>query len=298
MNCKRLVISGAGGFLGSNIIRQAAAIEGLEILAITSDAEKLKEVTGCAISTIDTAEYLEKGYDFSEGDVFINCLFPTNADGFRMADGLNKVYRMINVSKESGIGSFINISSQSVYDPKRTYAASEDSDICLETPYAVGKYSTEILTNTVFKDMPHTNIRLASLLGVGYGQRIVNRMAAMAMKGEDLKVMGGMQRYGFLDVRDAAAGIIKLALGGMQDPDEAYNLGVKSSYSLIDVAELITKAVNEQLGMNVKYIITEGEDHRNSALDATKFMEYCNWTPAISIEQTVNDIVADLAGKQ
>lgn len=281
----RIVVSGASGFLGSNIIKKALAAK-IEVLAITTKPEVQPEV-----SIINTSDFLLSGYSCSADDVFINCLFPTNANGYKMANGLETVYRMINKAHESGVAAFINISSQSVYASKRSAAAKEDNPLCLETPYAVGKYSSEEFVNQVFFDRPHTNIRMASLLGVGYDQRIVNRMVDQALRGEQLKVVGGMQRYGFLDVRDAAAGLVKLATSGVELWKETYNLGRNESYTLIDVVECIVDEMKQQANIDVRYSVLEGEDERNSAIDATMFMQDMNWKPQISLYETTAMII-------
>ena len=80
---KRIIISGAGGFLGTNIIKAAEKQNGLKVTAITS-----REICKPNVSVISTEEFLSGDVYFDADDVFINCLFPTNADGWRMADGL------------------------------------------------------------------------------------------------------------------------------------------------------------------------------------------------------------------
>lgn len=282
---RRIIVSGAGGFLGTNIIKKAIE-ENIEVIGITTKPERLAD-----IQCIKTDEFLEKGFSFCDEEVFVNCLFPTNADGYRMAAGLEKVYRVIRKAYRSGVKAFINISSQSVYSSKRTEPAKEEDPLCLETPYAVGKYSSEEYTNQVFGDIPHTNIRMASLLGVGYDQRIVNRMVDQALEGKKLKVLGGMQRYGFLDVRDAATGLVRLANSNPKMWKETYNLGRKESYSLLDVVGCIVIEMKNQLGMETKYTVIDGEDNRNSAIDPSHFMYDFDWRPTISLTQTTADII-------
>ena len=287
----RLIVSGAGGFLGSNIIKTAAE-RGIDVLAITGSAD----LGSCPIIA-STDDFLESGCLLDKKDIFINCLFPTNADGPKMADGLDKVFRMTDMAKRCGAGAFINISSQSVYASKRLSPAKESDLLSLETPYAVGKYSSEVLVNHIYAGNPHTNIRMASLLGVGYDQRIVNRMADRALKGEELSVVGGMQRYGFLDVRDAADGILRLALG---DPDkwrEIYNLGRNENYTLIEVAECIVKEIKEITGQEITYCVSEGRDERNSSLDASLFMKDFDWSPKFSLSETTAAIIRSKIGK-
>ena len=282
---KRIVVSGAGGFLGSNIINEALSAD-IEVLAITG-----RTIVRTGVTVVNTDTFLRNGYPLSSDDVFINCLFPTNADGFKMADGLEKVYKMIIQAYSCGVGAFINVSSQSVYASKRTEAAKEKDILSLETPYAVGKYSSEAFTNQVFTDRPHTNVRMASLLGVGYDQRIVNRMVSQALNGDSLKVVGGMQRYGFLDVRDAAAGLIKMADSNASFWKEIYNLGRKESYTLIDVVDCIVAEMKKEAGIEVSYTVTEGQDSRNSAIDAALFMHDFDWKPEITLSETTSAII-------
>ena len=282
---KRLFVSGANGFLGSNIIKKAV-LAGCEVVAVTS-ADKAV----CDVETVKTEDFLKNGYSFKPGDVFINCLFPTNADGYRMADGLKKVYRIISVCGECKVGAFVNISSQSVYNSKREQPAKEDDKLCPETPYAVGKYSTEEFCNEVLKNTAHTNIRLASLLGVGYEQRIINRMVGQAFSGAQLKVIGGMQRYGFLDVEDAAEAIVKLAVSPCEKWKDIYNLGTSESVTLLEVVDMICELMKSVAGKDVSYTVAEGMDTRNSSLDAGRFMNDFDWKPRKNVYQITKEIV-------
>lgn len=283
---RKIIVSGASGFLGSNFIDYALAAD-IETVAVTSKSGVYPEIV-----TVNTEDFLLNGYPCSSEDVFINCLFPTNADGFRMANGLKKVYEMITMAHECGVGALINISSQSVYASKRLAPAKEEDPLCLETPYAVGKFSSEAFVNQVFSDRPHTNIRMASLLGVGYDHRIVNRMVDQALKCEQLKVIGGMQRYGFLDVRDAAAGLVKLAMSNPNTWEETYNLGRNESSSLIELVELIAD-VMKQYGIQIDYEVIDGLDERNSSIDCNRFMQVFDWRPRIHLRQSLTEILEE-----
>lgn len=291
----RLAISGAGGFLGRNLIRCAVDEESVsEIIAITSDIDELKKEFGqCKkVSFVDSDVFLNRGgvYDFGRETVFVNSLFPTNADGYKMADGLSKVFKCISSAKSSGIGAVINISSQSVYESKRHAPAKESDKLCLESSYAVGKYSSEVYCNTVCGEIPHTNIRLSSLMGVGYDMRIVNRLIIQALNGEQLKIIGGMQRYGLLDVRDAACGILALVKSDWTKWKECYNLGRDDCITLAELVQLIVGIMAER-GISVEYSRMDGIDDRNSSIDAKLFMREFSWQPQIDIRQSIDDIL-------
>ena len=284
---KRIIISGAGGFLATNVIGCALSI-GLDVVAITSKPEKLN-----AVNAIRTEEFLKHGYPCNIEDAFIHCLFPTNANGYKMADGLEKAYHMVDIAHDCGIGAFVNISSQSVYNPRRKNPAVETDALCLDSPYAVGKYSVEAYVNKVFVNVPHTNVRLASLIGVGYEQRIVNRMISQALRGEKLTVVGGMQKYGFLNVRDAAEGIVELVKSDWSIWKAVYNLGGDESYTLCEVAKSIASEVEKSTNIDVPVLTTDGDDCRNSALNASRFMHDFDWQPRITLIETIRSIIRD-----
>ncbi len=289
---KRIIVSGAGGFLGRNIVKQALA-ENVPVVAITG-----RPVEDPAVTVVKTEDFIDHGFSCNSEDVFINCLFPTDGDGYKMAEGLRILYKVIEKAYESGVGAFINISSQSVYDPERVDPAREEDALCLKSPYAVGKYSSEAFVNRVFSDRSHSNIRMASLLGVGYDIRIVNKMAAFALKGNPLKVVGGMQRFGYLDVRDAAAGLMKMAQTDPSQWKEVYNLGKKESYSLLEIAQCVVDAVKAHAGMEASYIVEDGQDMRNSSIDPSLFMGDFDWMPEISLADTTLAIINDKLGEK
>lgn len=265
-----------------------------EVIAITSNPVKLKISfpQSNRLIIVDIEDFFSQEYFFNPDTVFVNCLFPTNANGYQMADGLAKVNRCISLAKEAGATAIVNISSQSVYASKRNYPARETDLLCLESAYAVGKYSSELHCNYVCKDIQHTNIRLSSLIGVGYDTRISNRIMAQALKGETIKIVGGMQRYSLLDVRDAASGIVELARHLECEWQHSYNLGCNDGVSLIELTSLIAD-VMEQHGIPLQYEVTDGLDERNSSIDCNSFMRDFDWRPRITLKQSLTEILEE-----
>ncbi len=283
---KRIVISGACGFLGRNIIQTTMA-QGVSVLALPTFPERLADIP---VEIVQIDRFLQGNVHLTKDDVFINCLFPTNnADGYRMADGLHVVYQTIRTARESGVGAFINISSQSVYSSKRTAPATEKDALCLETLYAVGKYSSEAYANQVFRDKPHTNLRMASLIGPNSDGRISNRFVKQVISGKDIHIVADSQVFGFLDVRDAAAGITKYALAAQNVWEEVLNLGSGHAYSLREIAECVVR-VGSEFGYHSSVVIGESiGDMRNSELDGSKLEQLLDWKAMIPMEQTIRD---------
>ena len=289
---RRIIVSGANGFLGKSIIKCALAGQKNEVIAISS-----KNVNQKNVQYISTDSFLTNGCEFNPDDIFINCLFPTNADGFKLAVGIDKVFEIINKAYECRSGAIINVSSQSVYPSKRPEPASDYDQLSLESPYAVGKYCSELFVNYTFADRPHTNLRLASLIGPGYDIRIVNRMIDQALSGKTLKVNGGMQRYGFLDVEDAADAIMVIASGNPENWKEEYIVGKSESYTLLEVVECICSIMKSVTGQNVEYVLTEGQDTRNSAVNPVFFNSDFDWYPKKTLALTIENIIKSKISK-
>lgn len=152
-----LVITGAGGFLGRNLLEQGQKMfrKELKIIAVTG------QKTDSNIIAFGREEFFT-GYQFNDTDILINCAFPRNKDGFQMANGLDYIVRLLE--KAASEGAVINISSQSVYSQKRLCTADERTQLSLESEYAIGKYATELMINSLCRCITHTNIMLCGFL--------------------------------------------------------------------------------------------------------------------------------------
>ncbi|MCC8135801.1 MAG: NAD(P)-dependent oxidoreductase [Ruminococcus sp.] len=284
-----IAITGAGGFLGTELLRQLSAFKDITVTAFTFDFERERTtfIRSENIFPVDNGEAAD--FDFSDTDVLINCAFPRNADDAGFAEGLIFLQRVIEKAASDGVGAVINISSQSVYSQQRREPANEDFPIITESKYAVGKYFSELFVNSVCRKIRHTNLRMASLIGAGFNQRITNKFAMRVRDGEQITISGGNQLFGFLDVRDAASGIIAAALSDCGWA-EAYNLGTNEAYRLLDIAAEAV-SVGRSFGYSAPDPISnESENWQNSALDCNKFQNEFSWHPKYDLKATLSEI--------
>lgn len=288
---KRFLITGAGGFLGAELVRQMAGNSEIQILALTSQEDRLRRICNGASNVIPLGRnaVFDSGFSFTDIDVLINCAFPRNTDGVQMADGLKYISRLLETAVTGGVKSVINVSSQSVYSQVRMEQATENTELSLETKYAVGKYAAELMTNSVCRNIPHTNIRMASLIGVEFDQRLVNKFVKQVIAGNNLRIKGGKQLFGFLDVRDAASAIIAVAQGSAWN--EVYNLGPKQSHSLMEIAECVQCAVGKAGIEKTAIELSETDDWQNSSLDSSRLREQFAWKEKFCLEDTINAII-------
>lgn len=292
----RVFITGAGGFLGKHIIRRFLAEEKNSIYATSlfdTDLQEFENEKQFFIVPNDAV----LAFDFSQIDVVVNCAFPRAMDGAGFANGLdylNELLRRIEPHKNCGL---IDISSQSVYSVTRQEPANEQTQRVLEAAYDVGKYCMEMLVDARLKDHKRVHLRLASLIGPKFDQRLVNKFVKKVIAGEDIVLKGGKQLFGFLDVRDCADAICTVVNQWDQvtDAGEIFNIGAEDSNSLVRIAE-IAVTVGKELGYEeTKIILNETDDWMNSSLDSSKFYSYFNWKPCHKMVDTVHAIFdADL----
>ena len=285
----RLIISGAGGFLGRHLIKKAVE-EGIGVAAITSQVDKISTSYANTVDIYGRYDY--KKILVSKDDIFVNCAFPRNYDGVEMGKGLNYIQDLLTYFVDNGIGSVINISSQSVYDSKRKRPAIETDEVCLDTPYAVGKYTTELLTNSICKRIRHTNIRLGSLIGVGFDERFINKMIIKAIDGEKITAQVGNQIFSFLDVRDASDGIIAFIANISNNIEEKYNFSSLSIYNMKEIVKIIKEKTGCDTEMEMRNI-----DYNNS-IDSTLFFELSKYRIAYNLSDSIRDIYTEILKKQ
>lgn len=288
----KVVVVGAGGFLGTAVLNQFAG-SGIEVLAISTQVERLRKEFG----DMDNILFSGNINEIPEGaEVLLNCAFPRMANGEGLAEGMRYVGEVLHAAVKKNVGAVINISSQSVYGQRRSVAADEKAPLELESAYAVGKYASELLTESICGEVRHTNIRMASLIGLGMEQRVVNKMIRQVEKGESLMIRGGRQIFGYMDVRDAADALVNVCncAGKGMLLDSVYNLGGEISHTLMDIVKCIIEVAEEMRYVPVEVTYEECNDLLNSSMISERFYKKFNWRPKISMKETVRFLFESL----
>lgn len=287
-----IFITGAGGFLGKYIIKRLKKNNQYTIYATSLYATDLEEFVNDIIF-VPNEEVL--AFDFAGIDIVINCAFPRAADGAGYANGLdflNNLFKKIQPYRTCGI---IDISSQSVYSFQRTEPASEETPLVLGAVYDVAKYCMEMLIDARCAGHKIIHLRLASLIGPKFNQRIINRFSYKVIAGENITVNGGNQLFGFLDVRDCAdaIGTVVDKWDSVSTTPQVFNVGAEDSNSLKAIAEIAIR-IGKEFGFTKSDLTTvESDEWKNTSLNADKFYKYFKWKPQYKLEDTTRTIFED-----
>ena len=294
---EKIVITGASGFLGRNLLLRLKGESGCETAALSSCAEELrKKFSALNIRFFPREELLGTGAgDLLKDAVVIHCAFPRNQIGSEMADGLHYTESVFRAARDHGAGAVINISSQSVYSQKRTEEADEESPLSLESPYAVGKYASELLLDSFFKGsgVHFTSLRMASLIGPGFDQRIVNRFVKTMLEGKAVTVVREEKRFGFLDVEDAVSAVLSLVQCDSASWRPVYTVGNGKAYTVLEIYEN-TVSILGRYGVEIlPPVFTEGTEVSTTQVSYGRLNRDTGFEPAFSLSESIEKIVKD-----
>lgn len=288
-----------GAHLLARLVEDGWSVAAISSKTLPELLERAGLDEGCAacVQVVAPSDEEALARALKSADVLINAAFPRNTQPEAAAQGMAFIARVFELASKASALAVINISSQSVYSQYRTEPADEATPLCLESQYAAEKYATELLCEAYCATLPHTNIRLASLIGPGFNQRIINKLAQTALQSGALQIQGGNQIFDLMDVTDAASALAVLAASDTSIWKPVYNLGSTHPASLKDIACMVAHEVEAQQmagGACKVEIEAPGQDAKalNTSLDATCFMGDMDWSPALSLSDSVCAIVA------
>ena len=291
-----IVLTGASGFLGRNLTARLSRA-GARILALSARWAEMAETLPLPGVTWRDRDAFRTEPELLAGAVLVNGAYPRNTTGPEVADGLGYIADVLAAAAENGARGVVNISSQSVYSQSRETAASEETPVCPESAYAVGKYACELLTERVCapRGVPFTSVRLSSLVGPGFDQRVLNKMIRAGLRTGTVTVGDNPARYGYLDVADACEGLLALLSRPPEAWSRVYNLGSGRTWTLEDMGRSAARAVMARTGRDVTILREEsGRTYPtfNSLVDPGKMERELGFRAKRSLEDTVRSIRA------
>lgn len=290
---KKIVITGASGFLGSHLVQMLRNDKQYEVYALSSKPEQLKEKLGGP-----NVEYRNRcmlDYDMMKDSIVINCAYPRNSTGNAIADGLEYIQKIFEFAVEKQSLAIINISSQSVYSQHRMEVATEDTPVCLETPYAVGKFAVELMLESICKgsETHYTSLRMASLIGPGFEQRIVNRLARQLLSREPITIVKQKKKMGFLDVEDAVSAILAVICTAPQAWQPVYNVGNGRGYTIEEIYNSVVSELSDRVEL-APVIYETGSDASSTALSYERLNRDTGFVPVLDLRESVEKIIAKM----
>lgn len=290
---KNILITGANGALAQKLIEKYKTDDKYNIIASTRNIQNLKTRLA-GVNYINNTDLIETEI-LKNIDIIVNCAFPRTQDISAMYEAMLFYKCLVLKSIDMGTKGFINISSQSVYGSYRETPSYEINNLNPEDVYALTKCEIEDIGWALAKDTPLklTSIRLASLIGVEYPERVINKMIKFGQQNRKITVQNDKNIFGYLDIEDAAEGIYQFIKNSDIEKWKAiYNFGVKPDYSqnLAFIAKEIKKLF-EKRNIKIELEINKKEKaDKLQTMNSKWFYEDSNWQPKITLETSIEKI--------
>ena len=281
---KTILVTGASGFLGSNLITRLLERGDSHIIAVLGRPEDKANLLpqNERITIYPCSEFFTT--DFGHVDTLIHTAFSRGENLLGLTASIEFSGKVIELVNNQDIDSIINISTQGLYKVLRPgEKVSEDGIIGPNTSYGLAKWAVENMINIGCKKH-YTNIRMASLSA---NARFLDFFVDSVMKGRDITVTAPNQYASIIDVEDAVNGILSIIDMPIQKRGVVYNLGPGEQHSILDYA----KAVN-QIGKQFSFApvdITIDDCGKDFAIcmDCSKLRSQTCWTPVIGLNQMI-----------
>lgn len=288
------LITGSSGFLGKELIKQLLESKQYNVIAVTSQTDKLIKEVGVLsrLTIVDVRDWKNQLYKSMDIEFLINCAFPRTSDPEGLADGIRFTEELIAGAINANVKSIINISSQSVYTQNTKDIVDEQSPAIPESLYGMTKFACEriVALKCKYSKTPYTNIRLGSLVGIDLDVRMTNRFVQSALNGETITVNGGQQKVSYLHVKDAASALVKMLETDPKQWKPTYNLGNDQYFTVLELAETVKQLAKNYTDQEVSITINKGDSTFNNLVNSNLFYRDFNWKSRISMPRMVEEL--------
>lgn len=291
---KTVLVTGASGYLGSNLIASLFEIENCRVIAVLGRPEDKSNFLPQSdrIVVYPCSELFTT--DFGHVDTLIHTAFSRGDNLQGLTASIELTEKVIELVNNGDIDSIVNISSQGIYQGlKPGEMVTEKGAIGPNTAYGLAKWAVENMLKVGCKKQ-FTSIRMASL---GTNARFLDCFVKSVIAHKDIIVTAPKQYASIMDVSDAVRGILSIVELPLCQREMVYNLGPGVQYSILDYAQL-ANSIGESFGYQPVNIIIEGVGNEFAiCMDCKKLMGQVDWQPKVTKEMILqnmfNSIIAD-----
>ena len=223
-------------------------------------------------------------------DIILHCAFERSQDKEKLDASVRLSKQIANLAKKIDCERFINISSQAVYNMINSKSWCE-TDIPSPTDlYGAAKLEFENYIQYHLDCNKYINIRLSALTGPNYQQHILHKFIANAYTNNNIKLVGGSQKFLFLNFHDAINALMLLFDLETKPKYNLYNIGNNEQYGIIEMAEEVKKMLFKY-NIPVKITVENKPIILNVNMNSSRFMDEFKWKPRYNLSDSIKQII-------
>ena len=304
MGASRILVTGAGGFIGHHLVKRLKAegnwVRGADIKAPEYESSAADEFEILDLRQYENCELATRGgvdhvYNLAAdmGGIGYITAYLANISRNNILINVN----MLEASRQNGVKRFLFSSSACVYaqskqlSPEVTPLVEEDAYPADPEPgYGWEKLFAEELCKYYRHDyrLATYAVRFHNVygpLGTFEGGKekapaAISRKVALARDGGEIEIWGdGEQTRSFMYVDDCVEGLLRLMASQHHD---ALNLGTDRLVTINQLVDLVSTVADKKLVMRHDLSKPQGVRGRNS--DNTRLKKVLGWEPKVSLE--------------
>jgi dTDP-glucose 4,6-dehydratase len=298
MNSKRILVTGAAGFLGSHLcdalLDAGNSIIGVDNLSTGNETNlaHLQNEPRFDFTEIDICQ----PFDVGEVDYVFNFASPASPVDYArlgvetLRVGSAGTINTLDVAKKYKAG-YLHASTSECYGDPEVHPQPETywgnvNPVGPRSVYDEAKRFSEAAV-MAYHRYHHVNTHLVRIFNT-YGPRlqindgrVISNLMTQALRGEALTIYGdGMQTRSFCYVSDLIAGILALADSNEHLP---VNIGNPEEWTILSCAEEILKLIGSDKKIVFKPLPQDDPTRRRP--DISKAIRLLGWTPKIQLRQ-------------
>jgi nucleoside-diphosphate-sugar epimerase len=299
---RRILVTGAAGFLGKHVVRQAIN-SGAQVTSVIRPGTELSRLDGMATATLEVdlrnlTDVADAIADFDDGSGFdvIHCA--SNSGHAAPQDHVNtwNTNLMATVHLLSALRTLHNV--RLVHIGAGTEYGQSDAPLREEfaaRPVSVRGASKLAATTAVLqwacefqKDV--AVVRPFSVYGLGEPRtRLISTLLRSAATGETFSLVEGTSRRDLVSVNDVAEGVLR-ALSVASPIGPLLNLATGIEHSIGEVLQIVESVTGKRINLSATLRRREHHDLEHWVGDTSTCERLLEWKPGCSLESGITDL--------
>lgn len=301
MNRKTFLITGATGFIGTNLVERLKN-EGHKVFRLVLPGKSIKDSDNFFYVDITKIKKLRKLFNDKKikPDIIIHLAAHVDSKKDYLTSkrviqtNILGTLNMLEVAKEFNIRYFIHMGTEESYG-NISPPFSEKDRLDPHTPYAISKVATEYFSMMYYRvyKLPVVLLRFAAIYGPRQNcTKLIPMSIISALEGKNIVLHSPSQKRNFLFIDDAINGILKICFSERNIKGEVFNFGGVTLYSIREVVKKIITIIGTPVKIIEKRNTILSSEPKKVISDISKAKDILRWFPATSLEDGLKKTVA------